>query len=54
MGLKIIYKISYPNGKIYIGKDLTDTIAYFGSVDRNGTVKSGSDISGYAALYYDK
>ena len=31
--MKIIYKISYPNGKIYIGMDLTDSIAYFGSVD---------------------
>jgi hypothetical protein len=30
-GLKIIYKITYPNGKIYIGKDLTGTFRYFGS-----------------------
>ena len=29
--MKIIYKITYPNGKIYIGKDLTDSINYFGS-----------------------
>jgi hypothetical protein len=29
--LKIIYKIAYPNGKIYIGKDLTGTFRYFGS-----------------------
>jgi hypothetical protein len=29
--LKIIYKITYPNGKIYIGKDLTNTFRYFGS-----------------------
>ena len=29
--MKIIYKIIYPNGKIYIGKDLTDSINYFGS-----------------------
>lgn len=28
---KVIYKITYPNGKIYIGKDLTDDINYFGS-----------------------
>lgn len=27
----MIYKITYPNGKIYIGKDLTDSINYFGS-----------------------
>lgn len=31
MGLKVIYRITYPNGKIYIGKDLTDSINYFGS-----------------------
>ena len=31
--MKVIYKIIYPNGKIYIGKDLTDTINYFGSAD---------------------
>ena len=30
---KIIYKITYPNGKIYIGKDLTATLTYFGSVN---------------------
>jgi hypothetical protein len=29
--VKVIYKITYPNGKIYIGKDLTDSINYFGS-----------------------
>lgn len=29
--LKVIYKITYPNGKIYIGKDLTNSINYFGS-----------------------
>jgi hypothetical protein len=29
--MKVIYKITYPNGKIYIGKDLTDSINYFGS-----------------------
>jgi hypothetical protein len=33
--MKIIYKITYPNGKIYIGKDLTDSINYFGSADDN-------------------
>jgi len=29
--MKIIYKITYPNGKIYVGQDLTDSINYFGS-----------------------
>lgn len=31
--MKVIYKITYPNGKIYIGMDLTDTINYLGSSD---------------------
>lgn len=31
--MKVIYKITYPNGKIYIGKDLTVSINYFGSAD---------------------
>mgnify|MGYP001393643891 CR=1 FL=1 len=31
--MKVIYKITYPNGKIYVGKDLTDDINYFGSAD---------------------
>ena len=28
---KAIYKITYPNGKIYVGKDLVHNINYFGS-----------------------
>jgi hypothetical protein len=31
MGFQIIYKITYPNGKIYVGQDRTDSINYFGS-----------------------
>jgi len=31
--LKVIYKITFPTGKIYIGKDATDTLHYYGSVD---------------------
>ncbi|WP_028486696.1 GIY-YIG nuclease family protein [Thiomicrorhabdus chilensis] len=30
---KIIYKITYPNGKIYVGKDLTNSINYWGSAN---------------------
>ena len=30
---KVIYKITYPNRKIYVGSDVTDTLTYFGSVD---------------------
>jgi len=31
--MKVIYKVTYPNGKIYIGQDLTDSITYFGSIN---------------------
>ncbi len=31
--MKVIYKITYPNEKIYVGKDLTDSINYFGSAN---------------------
>jgi hypothetical protein len=30
---KVVYKITYPNGKIYIGSDLTDSPNYFGSAN---------------------
>ena len=33
--MKIIYKITYPNGKIYVGKDLVDEINYFGSANHS-------------------
>jgi hypothetical protein len=29
--MKVIYRITYPNGKIYVGQDVTDSINYFGS-----------------------
>ncbi len=28
-----VYKIIYPNGKIYVGQDRTDTLNYFGSAN---------------------
>jgi hypothetical protein len=31
--VKVVYKVTYPNGKVYVGKDLTDSINYFGSAD---------------------
>jgi hypothetical protein len=31
--MKVIYKITYPNGKIYIGQDITDNINYYGSAN---------------------
>lgn len=32
--MKVIYKVTWPNGKIYVGSDLTESICYFGSPDR--------------------
>jgi hypothetical protein len=31
--MNVIYKITYPNGKIYVGQDRTDSINYFGSAN---------------------
>lgn len=31
--MKVVYKVTYPNGKIYVGKDLTGTLNYFGSAN---------------------
>ena len=30
---KVVYEIMYPNGKIYVGSDLTDSPNYFGSAN---------------------
>ena len=32
--MKVVYKVTWPNGKIYVGSDLTDSITYFGSPDK--------------------
>lgn len=31
--VKVVYKITFPNGKIYVGQNVTDTLNYFGSAD---------------------
>lgn len=31
--MNVVYKITYPNGKTYVGQDRTDSINYFGSAD---------------------
>jgi len=41
--MKWIYKITYPNGKIYIGKDLTGTFSYFGSINSKLLEKDFTD-----------
>jgi hypothetical protein len=30
---QVVYKITYPNGKIYVGQDRTDSINYFGGAN---------------------
>ncbi len=37
-----IYKITYPNGKIYIGQDRTGSANYFGSADSSVIAKDFS------------
>jgi len=31
VAMPLVYKVTYPNGKIYVGQDRTDTLNYFGS-----------------------
>ena len=31
---KQVYKVTHPNGKIYVGMDLTGSVLYFGSPSR--------------------
>jgi hypothetical protein len=33
LAMNVIDKITYPNGKIYVGQDRTDSINYFGSAN---------------------
>lgn len=39
---KVIYKITYPDGKIYIGQNLTNSINYWGSTKSNLIAKNFS------------
>jgi len=50
MGIMVIYKLTYPNGKIYIGHDRTDSIDYMGSADaelvgKDFTKEQGKDFT---------
>ncbi len=31
--MKVVYKITHPNGKIYVGENFTETLNYFGSAN---------------------
>ena len=42
-GFKVIYKITWPNGKIYVGSDLTDDIDYFGSPSKTACLAIEAD-----------
>jgi hypothetical protein len=37
--LHVVYKVTYPNGKIYVGSDWTDDIGYFGSANIKAIAK---------------
>ena len=52
--MKVIYKITYPNGKIYIGKDLTDSINYFGSASHSLIAADLQDSSGRTSRSEEK
>jgi hypothetical protein len=48
--MKVVYKVTFPNGKIYVGSDMTDDICYFGSADgervaRDFTREQGRDFT---------
>ena len=48
--MKNVYRITYPNGKIYVGKDLAGSINYFGSasselIARDFTVEERRDFT---------
>jgi hypothetical protein len=44
---KQIYKITYPNGKIYVGMDLTGTLTYFGSPSAKAKARIVADLEAH-------
>jgi hypothetical protein len=50
---KQVYKITYPNGKFYIGMDLTGSVTYFGSPSAKARIAAdlGEAANGYSFLY---
>ena len=45
--LKVVYEITYPNGKVYIGLDLTGTAMYFGSPSERDRIAEDLGEFGY-------
>ncbi len=48
--LKVVYEITYPNGKIYVGLDLTGTATYFGSPSQSAKIAADLGPDGYKDL----
>ena len=44
---KQVYKITYPNGKIYVGMDLIGVVTYFGSPSRKAKECIAADLAEY-------
>lgn len=42
---KQVYKITYPNGKIYVGMDLTGTLLYMGSPSAHAQIAADLDLT---------
>jgi hypothetical protein len=42
---KQIYKVTYPNGKIYVGMDLIGVVSYFGSPSRKTKERIAADLA---------
>lgn len=42
--LKQVFKITYPNGRIYVGSDLTGSISYFGSPGDKAKARIAADL----------
>lgn len=42
--LNQVFKVTYPNGKIYVGSDLTGSISYFGSPGDKGKARIAADL----------
>ena len=48
---KQLYTITYPNGKIYVGMDLTGSVTYFGSPTAKARIAAdlGEQVNDYSA-----
>ena len=47
MPRKQVYKITYPNGKIYVGTDLTGRLAYFGTPSAKAKECTIAELAGH-------